>query len=58
MMEFNQPYNKPTDANQIKDDAHRLFHCMQKEDLVNLVSTYFKSDQLAELIDDRLMGRV
>jgi len=56
---FNEPYEsdglQPQD---IRDDAHRLFSIMQQEDLVNLFSTYFKSDLLAELIDDKLMGRV
>ncbi len=57
--EFNQPYQSegmlPQD---IRDDAHRLFHCMQHEDLVNLFSTYLPSDELAQLIDDKMMGRI
>jgi hypothetical protein len=56
---FNEPYEsdglQPQD---IRDDAHRLFSIMQHEDLVNLFSTYLNSDLLAELIDDKLMGRV
>jgi len=56
---FNEPYEsdglQPQD---IRDDAHRLFHIMEHDDLVNLFSTYLSSDQLVELIDDKLMGRV
>lgn len=58
MLNFNVSYNKPSDPNEIKDDAHRLFHAMTHEDLVNLAATYFPTDLLAELIDDKLMGRV
>jgi len=56
--EFNESYDKPSNPNEIKDDAHRLFHAMTHDDLVNLASTYFPSDLLAELIDDKMMGRV
>ncbi len=56
--QFNEPYEKPTDPNEIKDDAHLLFHAMEHRDLVNLMSTYLPSDLLAELIDDKMMGRV
>jgi len=56
--QFNEPYEKPTDPNEIKDDAHRLFYSMEHRDLVNLLATYLPSDLLAELIDDRMMGRV
>jgi len=56
---FNEPYEsdglQPQD---IRDDAHRLFYIMEHDDLVNLFSTYLSSDQLVELIDDKLMGRV
>jgi|TARA_R100000030_G_scaffold55028_1_gene41466 hypothetical protein len=56
---FNEPYEyvglKPQ---QIRDDAHELFSSMKHKDLVNLFSTYFNTDQLAELIDDKSMGRV
>lgn len=56
---FNEPYEsdglQPQD---IRDDAHRLFYIMEHKDLVNLFSTYLNSDLLAELIDDKLMGRV
>ena len=31
---------------------------MKHKDLVDLFSTYFNTDQLAELIDDKSMGRV
>jgi len=55
---FYSPYIKPSDPNEIRDDACQLFHGMSYDDLVNLVSTYFSSDLLAELIDDKLMGRV
>ena len=56
---FNEPYESAgLEPQQIRDDAHRLFHIMEHKDLVNLFSTYFNTDQLAELIDDKLMGRV
>lgn len=56
---FNEPYkSEGLLPQQIRDDAHRLFHIMEHKDLVNLFSTYFNTDQLAELIDDKLMGRV
>jgi len=58
MYRFNEPYERPSDPNEIKDDAHRMFYGMTHDDLVNLASTYFPSDLLAELIDDRMMGRV
>lgn len=57
-IEFNSPYIKPSDPNEIRDDACQLFHGMSYDDLVNLASTYFPSDLLAELIDDHMMGRV
>ena len=56
---FNEPYQfEGLEPNQIKDDAHRLFSIMQHDDLVNLISTYINSATLAQLIDDKLMGRV
>ena len=56
---FNEPYESDgLMPQEIRDDAHRLFSIMQHEDLVNLFSTYFNSDLLAELIDDKLTGRV
>ena len=58
MLTFNEPYSKPSDPNVIRDDMHRLASIMEHDDLINLVSTYFSTDTLAELIDDRLMGRV
>jgi hypothetical protein len=56
---FNAPYeSEGLQPQDIRDDAHRLFSIMQHEDLVNLFSTYFNTDLLAELIDDKLQGRV
>ena len=56
---FNEPYeSEGLNPNEIRDDAHRLFSIMEHKDLVNLMSTYLSSDTLAELIDDKLMGRV
>jgi hypothetical protein len=56
---FNEPYeSEGLMSQEIRDDAHRLFSIMQHEDLVNLFSTYLSSYLLAELIDDKLMGRV
>ena len=54
---YNEPYSE-VEPNTIRDDMHSLAHSMQHEDLVCLISTYFTSDQLRELIDDRMMGRV
>ena len=54
---YNESYSE-TCPKCIRDDMHRLAHSLQHEDLVNLVSTYFKSDQLRELIDDVMIGRV
>ena len=56
---FNEPYqSEGLTPQQIRNDAHRLFYIMEHKDLVNLFSTYLNTDQLAELIDDKLMGRV
>ena len=56
---FNEPYESDgLQPQEIRDDAHRLFYIMEHKDLVNLFSTYLSSDQLADLIDDKLMGRV
>ena len=56
---FNQPYqSEGLEPNQIRDDAHRLFFIMEHDDLVNLMSTYIDPATLAELINDKLMGRV
>ena len=56
---FNESYeSEGLQPQEIRDDAHRLFSIMQHEDLVNLFSTYFNTDLLAELIDDKLQGRV
>ena len=56
-MHFNEPY-EVTDPHLIRDDAHHLFMGIEHFELANLISTYFTSDQLRELIDDRMMGRV
>ena len=56
-MHFNEPYTD-TDPQAIRDDAQHLFMGIEHEQLANLISTYFTSDQLRELIDDRMMGRV
>lgn len=56
---FNEPYeSEGLQPQEIRDDAHRLFYIMEHKDLVNLFSTYFNTDLLAELIDDKLQGRV
>ena len=56
---FNEPYESDElQPQEIRDDAHRLFYIMEHKDLVNLMSTYLSSDLLAELIDDKLMGRI
>ena len=56
---FNEPYqSEGLEPQQIRDDAHELFSSMKHKDLVDLFSTYFNTDQLAELIDDKSMGRV
>jgi hypothetical protein len=56
---FNESYeSEGLQPQEIRDDAHRLFYIMEHKDLVNLFSTYLNSDLLAELIDDKLMGRV
>ena len=56
---FNEPYeSEGLQPQEIRDDAHRLFYIMEHKDLVNLFSTYFNTDLLAELIDDKLTERV
>jgi len=56
---FNEPYeSEGLEPEDIRNDAHRLFYIMEHRDLVNLVSTYFNTDLLAGIIDDKLMGRV
>ena len=56
---FNEPYeSEGLEPQQIRNDAHQLFTIMPHDELVKLFSTYLNSDQLAELIDDKLMGRV
>ena len=56
---FNEPYqSEGLEPQQIKEDAHQLFSITPHDELVKLFSTYFNSDQLVQLIDDRLMGRV
>ena len=56
---FNKSYeSEGLQPQEIRNDAHRLFSTMQHDDLVNLFSTYFNTDLLAELIDDKLMDRV
>jgi len=56
---FNEPYeSEGLEPQQIKNDAHELFTIIPHDELVKLLSTYLNSDQLAELIDDKLMGRV
>jgi hypothetical protein len=56
---FNQPYeSEGLEPQDIRNDAHRLFYVMEHRDLVNLFSTYFNTELLAELIDDKLQGRV
>jgi len=56
---FNEPYeSEGLEPQQIKNVAHELFTIIPHDELVKLLSTYLNSDQLAELIDDKLMGRV
>ena len=56
---FNQPYDRPSSPQQVKDDAFDLFtDYMKKEDLIKLIVGQLSSDQLSDLIDDRLMGRI
>ena len=57
MMQANWPYEE-TDPQKIRDDMFFLSSCMDQGELSKLISTYFTSDQLRELIDDRMMGRV
>ena len=57
MYTFNEPYTCDQ-PQEIRDDMHELASAMSHEQLVNLVSTYFSTDQLRELIDDHMMGRV
>ncbi len=56
---FNEPYESDgLEPQQIRDDAYQLFYEMENEDLVKLISTYLDCDTLAQLIDDKIMGRV
>ncbi len=57
MMQANHPYEE-TDPQRIKEDMFFLSSCLDQGELCKLISTYFSSDQLRELIDDRMMGRV
>ena len=56
---FNQPYDRPSSPQQVKNDAFDLFtDYMKKEDLIKLIVGQLPSWQLSELIDDHLMGRI
>ena len=56
---FNEPYDRPSSPQQVKNDAYELFmDCTTKEVLVKLIVGQLNSDQLSDLIDDHLMGRI
>ena len=54
---YDAPYSV-VEPQQVRDDMHDMAMDMSHEQLANLVSTFFRTEQLAELIDDRMMGRV
>ena len=55
---FNEPYIKPSDPQTIRFDFYDLMDCSDQESLLTALANYISSDQLAEFIDDRCMGRV
>ena len=55
---FNEPYNKPSDPQTIRYDFYDLMDCTDHSSLLTALANYMSTDQLAEFIDDRLMGRV
>ena len=57
-IEFNKPYIKPSDPQTIRYDFYDLMDRSSHESLLVALTYYISSDQLAEFIDDRCMGRV
>ncbi len=58
MIEFNEPYEKPSDPQQVRNDFYSLVWMGDNEELLVALSTYLDTDTLSQFIDDRLMGRV
>ena len=58
MMTFNEPYEKPSDPQLIREDFINLADMSDYRDLIKALASQLSTDQLAVFIDDRLMGRV
>ena len=58
-LEFNEPYVRPADPQQVRNDFHYLAHELSNPaELIDSLAGTLSADQLAEFIDDYLMGRV
>ena len=57
-IEFNEPYNKPSDPQTIRYDFYDLMDCTDHNALLVALANTLDTDTLAQFIDDRLMGRV
>ena len=59
MILFNAPYRRPADPHAVRSDFHELAHeHSDPAELIDALAGWLSCDQLAEFMDDRLMGRV
>ena len=58
MIAFNEPYDRPAMPQAVRNDFHELAELSDPAELLQALAGTLSADQLAEFIDDRLMGRV
>ena len=56
--QFDNPYDRPSEPQSVRDDFRELASVSDTEELLNALAGQLSADVLASFIDDRLMGRV
>ena len=60
MFQFDEPYVRPSDPSQVRDDFYGLTRdlCLDPQELLDKVASFLDCDTLAEIMDDLAMGRI
>lgn len=58
MLEFNEPYERSPFPQDVRNDFQELIESSDPAELCSALAGTLSADQLAEFIDDRMMGRV
>ena len=53
---INEPYNRPAMPQEVRNDFQELTDLSDPAELLQALAGTLSADQLAEFIDDRLMG--